>query len=45
MSYFKNVNLLENIAHVSTVNSNYANVAASTTWTGTFESDVTLVFE
>ncbi len=37
MSYFKDVNLHENIAHVSTLNSNTANVAASTTWTGTFE--------
>ena len=37
MSYFKSINLEQNVAHVSTLNSNSANVAASTTWTGTFE--------
>lgn len=40
MSYFKNINLETDIATVSTANSNDANVAANTIWSGDFEDIV-----
>ena len=37
MSYFKNINLEQNVAHVSTLNSSTDVINANTTWTGDWE--------